>query len=162
MNAYAERAERSKRKRILAPTIRVAFYQPPLSGEGSHGDDMESTESRQRETADDLDLGSTPSISTDRKDRPMANTNFSTMAGCACGSRGTRVARRNIVNITDKWEVDVAHESGSIHTNVVTWDRGYTMVLKDTGRNHGMEVIERVRAERAGEIPPLTVQDLLS
>lgn len=41
------------------------------------------------------------------------------MHGCACGGHGSAIARRNVEGITRVWEVDILHEQGEIHTNVI-------------------------------------------
>ncbi len=51
---------------------------------------------------------------------------FTTLHGCACGGSGSQVARRDVELITRVWEVDILHEQGVIHTNVIRFGQPAT------------------------------------
>jgi hypothetical protein len=61
----------------------------------------------------------------------MADMNYEAMHGCACGKNGQMVARRNVELRTRRWEVDVEHETGNVHTNEITL--GERPTLKEKG-----------------------------
>lgn len=56
--------------------------------------------------------------------------NYTSMHGCACGRPGEKVRREPWYD-TRKWEVDIRHDDGKVHTNSITRDNeGFTQVLK--------------------------------
>lgn len=59
--------------------------------------------------------------------------NFDTAHGCACGQKGDRVASRPIGDKpTRHREVDVQHQDGAVHTNVIRF--GEPMTREDGTR----------------------------
>lgn len=48
----------------------------------------------------------------------LGSADYKDMHGCACGRPGMMVARRPEAN-TREWEVDIEHDTGTVHTNLI-------------------------------------------